>query len=312
MRKKERFLKICIICGKEFLTPNEFKETCGTSCGMKHKWNNPEYKESLRKKYKDYQGSEEGRLKNSIAQKEAQNRTNVKEANRLRGIEIQQRPGMRERISEKMKQIKGTDENREFYAELMRQRWTDTEFRNTNISKITSALNAEDAKQKISEFQKAFQNRPDIREQTSKRSKEYMNRPEVRLAKSIEMQNKWKDENFAISQFKSRYKYKRFELPSGKIVNLQGYEPQVLTELLKTYTEEDIVIGVKEINLETGKIIYAYGNGTHAYYPDFYIKSENKIIEVKSYYTYNSHLDRNLAKMKACINMGFEFEFKIL
>jgi len=48
------------------------------------------------------------------------------------------------------------------------------------------------------------------------------------------------------------------------------------------------------------------------YYPDIYIKSENKVIEVKSNYTFYKDYDKNILKKKACIKMGLDFEFMIL
>ena len=41
-------------------------------------------------------------------------------------------------------------------------------------------------------------------------------------------------------------------------------------------------------------------------------KSENKIYEVKSVYTYNNDLEKNLAKEAAVKKMGIGFEFMIL
>jgi hypothetical protein len=107
------------------------------------------------------------------------------------------------------------------------------------------------------------------------------------------------------------YKYKEYEMPSGKIVKLQGYEPQVLAELLKVYSEDDIVTGIKEMNENLGRISYTYENISRTYYPDFYIKSTNTIIEVKSSYTYKMHESQNNAKKDACIQLGYNFEFKI-
>ena len=38
---------------------------------------------------------------------------------------------------------------------------------------------------------------------------------------------------------------------------------------------------------------------------------ENKIIEVKSIWTYNVNLEKNILKQKASINNGYNFEFWI-
>lgn len=50
----------------------------------------------------------------------------------------------------------------------------------------------------------------------------------------------------------------------------------------------------------------------HRYYPDIYIQSLNKIIEVKSTYTYKIDFDKNLKKAKACKSLGFNFAFMIV
>jgi len=82
--------------------------------------------------------------------------------------------------------------------------------------------------------------------------------------------------------------------------------------LLLYYDESDIIISNKEITENIGIIYYEKNGNTHKYYPDIYIKSENKIIEVKSVYTYEKDLETNILKMNACINAGFKFEFKII
>ena len=49
----------------------------------------------------------------------------------------------------------------------------------------------------------------------------------------------------------------------------------------------------------------------HVYYADIYIKSENKIIEVKSDYTMEKDYDKNMTKWESCVEQGYEFEFWI-
>jgi hypothetical protein len=46
-------------------------------------------------------------------------------------------------------------------------------------------------------------------------------------------------------------------------------------------------------------------------FPDIYIKSLNKIIEVKSDYVYIKELQKNIIKKKACLYLGYNFEFWI-
>lgn len=107
------------------------------------------------------------------------------------------------------------------------------------------------------------------------------------------------------------YRKKEYTFPSGKKVFVQGYEPIVLNELIKKYQEDDILTDSVDIENIIGKIYYQYNSKKHRYYPDIYIISENKIIEVKSQYTYEINIEINLAKQNACIKNGLDFIFEI-
>jgi hypothetical protein len=108
------------------------------------------------------------------------------------------------------------------------------------------------------------------------------------------------------------YSYYDFEFPSGKVVRVQGYEPKVLAKLVVDYSEDDIIVGVQNIIDEIGFFHYEYENETHRYYPDIYIKSENRIIEVKSTYTFNKEKEKNLLKRESVLNKNINFNFIIL
>ena len=106
--------------------------------------------------------------------------------------------------------------------------------------------------------------------------------------------------------FKDRFRLKDYTLPSGKIIQIQGYENRAITDLLKTYAETDIVVdAVPTIKYTTPD------NKTHTYYPDIFIPKENLIIEVKSTYTYGRFIDINVLKEKACVAAGFNFRWMI-
>ena len=96
----------------------------------------------------------------------------------------------------------------------------------------------------------------------------------------------------------------------GKEFNLEGYEPIALEELLVQYTANDVLHHI-EIEKALGKIHYTYNNKNSIYHPDFFVISENKLVEVKSSYWYNRDLARNLEKKKACLDAGYQFEFWI-
>ena len=110
----------------------------------------------------------------------------------------------------------------------------------------------------------------------------------------------------------TKYKKKNYILPSGKMILIQGYEDKALDILLKDYNEDDIVFSAKDMEDIFGKIQYDYDSKLKRYFPDFYIKSTNTIIEVKSKYTYNASLEVNLLKQQACLDKGLNFKFMII
>lgn len=113
---------------------------------------------------------------------------------------------------------------------------------------------------------------------------------------------------------------KVFTFPSGNLYNVQGYEIQALQFLLdQGYKEEDLLL----VNRPTIKYFWSsfdsYGDDKwHSYHPDIVIPGENKIIEVKSQWTYDGCgkkpmvLSKNLAKQIGSENLGWNFEFMII
>jgi len=105
----------------------------------------------------------------------------------------------------------------------------------------------------------------------------------------------------------NRFKRKKTITPSGKTIYLQGYEPRAYKILLEKYTEEEIKVG---INMP--KIWYIMKNKNHRYYPDFFIPKDNLIVEVKSDWTYRKQLGKNLIKRRACLELGYNYNFMVL
>jgi hypothetical protein len=113
---------------------------------------------------------------------------------------------------------------------------------------------------------------------------------------------------------KKSFKIKRIILPSGKIVNVQGYEPFAIKWFLENdYVEEDLIISNKEIENNIGKIKYLnpIKNNESRYYPDIFIKKDNLVIEVKSEYTYRQNKEVNELKRNAVLKNGLNFKFMI-
>ncbi len=118
---------------------------------------------------------------------------------------------------------------------------------------------------------------------------------------------------------KNSKKYKKYVLPSGKEILIQGYEDRALNLLFsKGYEESDILTSRKDIEDSIGKILYIYKGKNKRYYPDFYIKSTNTIVEVKSTWTLDKNgklpIEDNInySKKEACENLGFNFEFFVM
>lgn len=100
------------------------------------------------------------------------------------------------------------------------------------------------------------------------------------------------------------FKFKQYTLPSGKIINLQGYEPFAMTYLLYHYIENDIITDKSLIP----RLWYMKNNKKCVYYADIFIKSINTIVEVKSTWTNKLNMEVNEMKKQAVLNSGFKFE----
>jgi len=108
---------------------------------------------------------------------------------------------------------------------------------------------------------------------------------------------------------KNGHRKKVYTFPSGRKVFVQGYEPQAIDELLKTYNEDDIVLDRKQIptfwwNDKTGK--------KHRYFPDIFIPKDNLVVEVKSKWTYDSAKDVNERKFERVRESTYNFRLMIL
>jgi hypothetical protein len=95
---------------------------------------------------------------------------------------------------------------------------------------------------------------------------------------------------------RSSFSLKPYTFPNGEIVQIQGYEHHCLNDLLREGVEQDdLILGYKQRPI----IQYQIEESRHVYYPDIFIPSQNRIIEVKSDYTYDKAIERNTAKMEA-------------
>jgi hypothetical protein len=137
-------------------------------------------------------------------------------------------------------------------------------------------------------------------------NEEVKQRAEDTCMKNHGVRSPLQNEEIRLRTLNSAFQQKKFVMPSGRIIKVQGYEPFALRDLLKTYTEEQI-----KVDSERGMpiIMYTTEDGkTHRYYPDIYIAHENRIIEIKSRYTAGEGGRNVILKKEATIAAGFLYE----
>ena len=209
-----------------------------------------------------------------------------------------------EKIKDKLKETNMNKYGKEnpFEVEEFKEKAKETNLKNLGVEYVSQSKEIQDKKKELSI------------------SKWGVDHP----SKSAEVQQKFKDtcrkiygvdhpsqnSEIAQKQLIKSFKKKEYKMPSGKIIYIQGYENFALDELL--YKED-----IKEDDIKTSKndvpeIWYLDKNKKeHRYYVDIFIKSQNKCIEVKSKYTYESNKDIVEIKKYAIDFLGYDFEFRI-
>jgi len=109
---------------------------------------------------------------------------------------------------------------------------------------------------------------------------------------------------------KNSFKLKNYTFKNDISVKVQGYEPFAL-EILEDmdFTSKDIITGATNVpNFEYKNNV---DDRKSTYFPDIYIKKINKLIEVKSDWTFKQDIEKNLLKRKICLEKDYKFEFWI-
>jgi transposase len=115
-------------------------------------------------------------------------------------------------------------------------------------------------------------------------------------------------ENFFFKQQESGSRFKK-AIVEGVEITYQGYELKGIYRLLSEgYSIHDIKIGRNQVPT----FRYFYDGKKRVYYPDIYIPKDNRIIEIKSKWTYDNWLEQNLAKKDSVIDAGYLFDFYIM
>jgi hypothetical protein len=109
---------------------------------------------------------------------------------------------------------------------------------------------------------------------------------------------------------KNMYKFKEYIMPSGNILQIQGYEHYALDFLLQTehICENDIVTGCK--NVPTIWYIDIDGK-KRRHFVDIFIPNQTRCIEVKS--TWTAHINKHTIFLKqlAAKELGYKYEIWI-
>jgi len=115
--------------------------------------------------------------------------------------------------------------------------------------------------------------------------------------------------DIASKMLNSSYNKKTYTLPSGKIINYQGYENFAFDQLIniENIDENDLITNRAEVP----EIWYLDNNNVkRRHFVDIYIKSQNRCIEVKSIWTHQSK-NNVLEKQKAALDLGYNYEIWI-
>lgn len=135
-------------------------------------------------------------------------------------------------------------------------------------------------------------------------NKEVMNKLKETNIEKYGVSNPMQNINVMEKCQKNAKKFKEYKFPNGLIRKVQGYEPFALNELITIYTEDQIITDRSKIP----RIKYINNNKDKYYFPDIYLPHVNKIIEVKSTWTYKCDVGVIELKKKATESLGYDYE----
>jgi DNA repair protein RadC len=106
-------------------------------------------------------------------------------------------------------------------------------------------------------------------------------------------------------QLKNSFKFKNYILPSGKIIQIQGYEYIALNELIinEKINESDIITGITNV---PEILFFDKYNTERSHHPDIFIPKQNRIIEVKSTWTFQK--ENVLMRQSFGKHLGYKYE----
>ena len=304
--------------------------------GSKNPFGSKLIQEKIKKEMKEKHGVEYASQRKDVSEKAKLTKNSRTDAEKLAELKKRQEttmknlgvsnPSQSELIKKKkietlMKNYNATNPTKNLDIQLKIKNTVIKTYGTDNVSKVpqfiekiklAASLKTDEEKQKTQEktiqtnrlkYGKDHHSQGLTEEETAKRN---VKREETCMER-FNYRNPAQDPNILEKIHTSAKKYKDYIMPSGKIARVQGYEPFALTDLLKIYKEEDIRTSKKDI----GSILYENNGIKRYYFPDILIPHENKLIEVKSKYTYNEDLEENTCKGNACKASGYLYEIWI-
>ncbi len=98
-----------------------------------------------------------------------------------------------------------------------------------------------------------------------------------------------------------------------RIVKILGYENMALDYIIEVENISPLdILVASDLDCPSFSYVSTIDGEFHVYNPDIYIKSQNRIIEVKSTWTYEKDLNENFEKRIVCLDKGYKFNFYIM
>lgn len=140
------------------------------------------------------------------------------------------------------------------------------------------------------------------------------------IIKANVMQNYGVENVSQVAKFRSNWKASNFKiktmiLPSGKEIKYQGFEDAIIIQMLEQGVAEDDLYTESELCEKDlmPEFWYTTEDGKqHRYFPDLFIKSQNRFIEVKSTYTFELDPERVFQKLDCVFFAGYNVSLYIL
>lgn len=96
--------------------------------------------------------------------------------------------------------------------------------------------------------------------------------------------------------------HRDYTMTDGSIIRCQGFEPFYLDLYVNSGADITDISRGNDLQIK-----YKFHKKTLSYFPDFYIKSTNTVVEIKSTRTLELGYDKNIEKFKRTEEMGYNF-----